>query len=103
VHSGPSERSAVVGIAGAVTGGFVYDFFGHAGVTGFNLGSMVCALIGAIEGSERQRCLDAPAGEEVDYDQYHDDHQEQMNQAAAEMQDESQQPQDKKNHNDRPQ
>jgi uncharacterized membrane protein YeaQ/YmgE (transglycosylase-associated protein family) len=38
----------VVGIVGAVIGGFVYGFFGHAGVTGFNLGSMVCALIGAI-------------------------------------------------------
>lgn len=38
----------VVGILGAVIGGFVYGFFGHTGVTGFNIGSMVCALIGAI-------------------------------------------------------
>jgi len=38
----------VVGIVGAVIGGFAYGFFGHAGVTGFNIGSMVCALIGAI-------------------------------------------------------
>ena len=38
----------IVGIVGAVIGGFVYGFFGHTGVTGFNIGSMVCALIGAI-------------------------------------------------------
>ena len=33
---------------GGVIGGFVFQFFGHAGVTGFNLGSFVCALIGAV-------------------------------------------------------
>jgi uncharacterized membrane protein YeaQ/YmgE (transglycosylase-associated protein family) len=38
----------IIGIVGAVIGGFVYGFFGHAGVTGFNIGSMFCALIGAI-------------------------------------------------------
>lgn len=38
----------VVGILGAVIGGWLYRFFGHAGVTGFNLPSMLCALIGAI-------------------------------------------------------
>ncbi|MGA8574981.1 MAG: GlsB/YeaQ/YmgE family stress response membrane protein [Candidatus Cybelea sp.] len=38
----------VVGIIGAVIGGFVYGFFGHVGVTGFNIGSMVCAFIGAV-------------------------------------------------------
>ena len=38
----------IVGILGAVIGGWVYGLFGHAGVTGFNLPSMVCALIGAI-------------------------------------------------------
>jgi uncharacterized membrane protein YeaQ/YmgE (transglycosylase-associated protein family) len=38
----------IVGILGAVIGGWVYAFFGHIGVTGFNLPSMVCALIGAI-------------------------------------------------------
>jgi uncharacterized membrane protein YeaQ/YmgE (transglycosylase-associated protein family) len=26
----------------------LYAFFGHAGVTGFNLPSFVCALIGAV-------------------------------------------------------
>ena len=38
----------IVGIVGAVIGGWLYGLFGHAGVTGFNLPSMVCALIGAI-------------------------------------------------------
>jgi uncharacterized membrane protein YeaQ/YmgE (transglycosylase-associated protein family) len=38
----------VVGILGAVIGGWIYGLFGHAGVSGFNLPSMVCALIGAV-------------------------------------------------------
>jgi len=38
----------IVGIVGAVLGGWVYGLFGHAGVSGFNFPSMVCALIGAI-------------------------------------------------------
>jgi uncharacterized membrane protein YeaQ/YmgE (transglycosylase-associated protein family) len=38
----------VVGILGAVIGGWVYSLFGHAGVTGFNIASIVCALIGAV-------------------------------------------------------
>jgi uncharacterized membrane protein YeaQ/YmgE (transglycosylase-associated protein family) len=38
----------IVGIVGAVIGGFVYGLFGHAGVTGFNLGSAICAVIGAV-------------------------------------------------------
>ena len=39
----------VLGIVGAVVGGFVFSrFFGVAGVTGFNLYSMFVAVIGAI-------------------------------------------------------
>jgi uncharacterized membrane protein YeaQ/YmgE (transglycosylase-associated protein family) len=38
----------IVGIVGALIGGFVYGFFGHSGVTGFNIGSIVCAIIGAV-------------------------------------------------------
>lgn len=38
----------VVGILGAFVGGWVYGLFGHAGVTGFNIPSMFCALIGAV-------------------------------------------------------
>jgi uncharacterized membrane protein YeaQ/YmgE (transglycosylase-associated protein family) len=38
----------VVGIVGAFIGGWLFSLFGHAGVTGFNLGSFVCAIIGAV-------------------------------------------------------
>jgi len=38
----------IVGIVGALLGGWLYGLFGHVGVTGFNLPSMLCALIGAI-------------------------------------------------------
>lgn len=38
----------VVGIVGAFLGGFIYSLFGHAGVTGFNLYSLVVAFIGAV-------------------------------------------------------
>lgn len=38
----------IVGIIGAFVGGWLYSLFGHAGVTGFNLPSMLCALIGAV-------------------------------------------------------
>jgi uncharacterized membrane protein YeaQ/YmgE (transglycosylase-associated protein family) len=37
-----------LGIVGAVVGGFVMQFFGQAGVTGFNLYSLVVAVIGSI-------------------------------------------------------
>ena len=38
----------VLGIIGAVVGGFLFSFFGAEGVTGFNLYSMVVAIVGAI-------------------------------------------------------
>ncbi len=38
----------VVGIIGAGIGGFLFNVFGGAGVTGFNLYSFVVALVGAI-------------------------------------------------------
>jgi uncharacterized membrane protein YeaQ/YmgE (transglycosylase-associated protein family) len=39
----------LLGIVGAVVGGFVFNqFFGAAGVTGFNLYSMFVAVVGAI-------------------------------------------------------
>jgi uncharacterized membrane protein YeaQ/YmgE (transglycosylase-associated protein family) len=38
----------VLGIVGAVVGGFLFNTFGGAGVTGFNLYSMIVAVIGAI-------------------------------------------------------
>ena len=38
----------ILGIIGAVVGGFVMRLFGQAGVTGFNLYSVVVAVVGAI-------------------------------------------------------
>ena len=38
----------ILGIAGAVVGGFISTFFGMGQVNGFNLGSMVVAIIGAM-------------------------------------------------------
>lgn len=38
----------VVGVLGAIIGGFVFNMFGGAGVTGFNVYSIVVAVIGAV-------------------------------------------------------
>jgi len=38
----------VLGIVGAIVGGWLFAFFGAEGVTGFNLYSMIVAVIGAI-------------------------------------------------------
>jgi uncharacterized membrane protein YeaQ/YmgE (transglycosylase-associated protein family) len=38
----------VLGIVGAVVGGWLFSIFGAAGVTGFNLYSMFVAVLGAI-------------------------------------------------------
>jgi uncharacterized membrane protein YeaQ/YmgE (transglycosylase-associated protein family) len=38
----------VLGVVGAVVGGFLFNRFGAAGVTGLNLYSLVVAVIGAI-------------------------------------------------------
>ncbi len=38
----------VLGVVGAVVGGWVFTFFGGDGVTGFNLYSMIVAVIGAV-------------------------------------------------------
>jgi uncharacterized membrane protein YeaQ/YmgE (transglycosylase-associated protein family) len=38
----------VLGIVGALVGGFVFSFFGAAPVTGFNLYSMIVAVVGAV-------------------------------------------------------
>ena len=38
----------VLGIVGALVGGFIFTQFGAAGVTGFNLYSMIVAIIGAV-------------------------------------------------------
>jgi uncharacterized membrane protein YeaQ/YmgE (transglycosylase-associated protein family) len=38
----------ILGIVGAIVGGFIFSLFGVAGVTGFNIWSMIVAIIGAI-------------------------------------------------------
>lgn len=38
----------VVGIVGAVVGGWLMNFFGESGVSGFNLYSFIVALLGAV-------------------------------------------------------
>jgi uncharacterized membrane protein YeaQ/YmgE (transglycosylase-associated protein family) len=38
----------IVGIIGAVVGGLVVRLFGGEGVTGFNLGSLLTAILGAV-------------------------------------------------------
>ena len=37
-----------LGIVGAIVGGFVFNQLGAAGITGFNLYSMLVALVGAV-------------------------------------------------------
>ncbi len=38
----------ILGVVGSVVGGFIFSTFGAAGVTGFNLYSMLVAVVGAI-------------------------------------------------------
>ena len=38
----------VIGIVGAVIGGFVFSLVGGGGVTGLNLGSLCVAVVGAV-------------------------------------------------------
>jgi uncharacterized membrane protein YeaQ/YmgE (transglycosylase-associated protein family) len=38
----------ILGIIGAIVGGFLFIQFGAAGVTGFNLYSMLVAIVGAV-------------------------------------------------------
>jgi uncharacterized membrane protein YeaQ/YmgE (transglycosylase-associated protein family) len=38
----------VLGIVGAFVGGFLFQMFGHVGVTGINLYSIFVAVIGAV-------------------------------------------------------
>lgn len=38
----------LLGVVGAVVGGWLFNTFGAAGVTGFNIYSMVVAVVGAV-------------------------------------------------------
>lgn len=39
--------NVITGIIGASIGGFIYDFFGHKGFTGFNWHSLWVSVVGA--------------------------------------------------------
>jgi uncharacterized membrane protein YeaQ/YmgE (transglycosylase-associated protein family) len=36
------------GVVGAIVGGWIFSLFGGGGVSGFNLGSLVVAVVGAV-------------------------------------------------------
>jgi uncharacterized membrane protein YeaQ/YmgE (transglycosylase-associated protein family) len=38
----------VLGVVGAVVGGYVFQMFGHSGVTGLNIYSLLVAVVGAV-------------------------------------------------------
>ena len=38
----------VIGVVGAVVGGWIFGYFGHPGATGVNIGSIVVAFVGAM-------------------------------------------------------
>lgn len=38
----------VLGIVGAIVGGFLFSLFGATGVTGFNIYSLIVAVIGSV-------------------------------------------------------
>ena len=48
-HSGSGViMDIVLGVIGAIAGGLVFSFFGAVGVTGFNLYSLLVAVVGAV-------------------------------------------------------
>lgn len=38
----------VIGVVGAIAGGWIFNYFGHPGATGVNIGSVLVAFIGAV-------------------------------------------------------
>ena len=38
----------LIGIVGAIAGGWIFNAFGHVGATGVNIGSIVVAFVGAV-------------------------------------------------------
>jgi uncharacterized membrane protein YeaQ/YmgE (transglycosylase-associated protein family) len=38
----------VLGIVGAIVGGFLFSIFGAEGITGFNIYSMIVAIVGSV-------------------------------------------------------
>ncbi|TMC41391.1 MAG: GlsB/YeaQ/YmgE family stress response membrane protein [Chloroflexi bacterium] len=52
----------LIGIAGALVGGFVFSLFGGGGVTGLNLGSIIVAIVGALILLALYRMIARPGG-----------------------------------------
>ncbi|MFC7739220.1 GlsB/YeaQ/YmgE family stress response membrane protein [Roseomonas sp. GCM10028921] len=51
IYAGSGQGAVVdiiLGVIGAVVGGFLFNAFGAAGVTGFNIYSMIVAIVGAV-------------------------------------------------------
>ena len=51
MHTNASQGlilNIIVGIVGAFLGGFAFNFFGGAGVTGFNFYSLLVSIVGAV-------------------------------------------------------
>ncbi len=50
MHEGPHGilGDLIVGVIGAFVGGYIFNDFGHSGVTGLNIGSIVVAFVGAV-------------------------------------------------------
>ncbi len=38
----------VIGVVGAIVGGWIFNSFGHPGATGVNIGSIIVAFVGAV-------------------------------------------------------
>jgi uncharacterized membrane protein YeaQ/YmgE (transglycosylase-associated protein family) len=38
----------VIGVVGAIAGGLIFNYFGHTGATGVNIGSIVVSFVGAV-------------------------------------------------------
>ena len=47
-HGGNLLLDIILGVVGAVVGGFLFNQFGAGGVSGLNLYSMLVAVIGAV-------------------------------------------------------
>jgi len=38
----------VIGVVGALVGGWIFNYYGHPGATGLNIGSIIVAFVGAV-------------------------------------------------------
>jgi uncharacterized membrane protein YeaQ/YmgE (transglycosylase-associated protein family) len=38
----------IIGVIGAIVGGYLFNFFGHSGATGINIYSIIVAFVGSL-------------------------------------------------------